>query len=227
MPVQRVTWSELRQHVLEDDPLRRIRYLVLHHTWRPTAAQYKGLETVQAIRNYHVRVNGWRDIGYNCLVAPDGAIYIGRLLRSGGGAHCIPRNYDSVGLAMIVNGDDPREVEENEAMIELAAEVAALYADRFDIAPGHLVYHSDYSEKSCPGRAFWKHERWRAAVVEKLRVVRDEPSRWAAPAWKWATDAGLVDGTAPRAPMTREQVAVVLQRYDAMVRERQRKPRAG
>lgn len=37
-------------------------------------------------------------------------------------------------------------------------------------------------------------------------------SEWAKEAWKKAKDAGVFDGTAPGAPLTREQAALILER---------------
>ena len=37
-------------------------------------------------------------------------------------------------------------------------------------------------------------------------------SAWAEKAWKALTDAGITDGSAPQAPLTREQLAVMLRR---------------
>lgn len=211
MAVRQVSWQELQKHINADDPTRRIQYLILHHTWKPTARDYRGLTTIKAIRNYHMVQNGWRDIGYNCIVGPGGDLFIGRTLSSGSGAHCLGRNGDSVGLAMVLNGDDPREVEDNRPMIEAAAEVARLYAERFDIPPRHLLYHRDYANKSCPGSAFLSRAAWGKLVLGD-KTPSDRPSSWAADAWGWATDQGLMDGTRPHDYMTREQLAAVLQR---------------
>lgn len=48
-------------------------------------------------------------------------------------------------------------------------------------------------------------------VYEEV-VKMDTPSNWAAAAWKKATQSGVFDGTNPTGPITREQVAVVLDR---------------
>ena len=40
----------------------------------------------------------------------------------------------------------------------------------------------------------------------------DQPSPWAAEAWRKAVAAGIFDGTDPQGPMSREQAAVVLDR---------------
>ena len=37
-------------------------------------------------------------------------------------------------------------------------------------------------------------------------------SNWAKDAWKWAKEKGLLDGTRPQEPITREEMAVVLER---------------
>ncbi|HUF48510.1 MAG TPA: hypothetical protein VMM93_11895, partial [Vicinamibacterales bacterium] len=40
---------------------RQIDAVHLHHTWRPTRSQFRGISTVEAMRNYHVQTNGWDD----------------------------------------------------------------------------------------------------------------------------------------------------------------------
>ena len=45
---------------------------------------------------------------------------------------------------------------------------------------------------------------------------RKSASSWAQEAWKKAKEAGLFDGSAPQAPMTREQAALVFQRMGLM-----------
>ena len=42
--------------------------------------------------------------------------------------------------------------------------------------------------------------------------ANQKPHPYAAEAWQSATDAGIMDGTKPQSPLTREQLAVILQR---------------
>lgn len=51
--------------------------LIIHHSATAnTLTDYTAL--VRSIYTYHTGVNGWSDIGYNYLIAPDGTIFAGR-----------------------------------------------------------------------------------------------------------------------------------------------------
>ncbi|SDX89910.1 glycoside hydrolase family 25 protein [Tepidimicrobium xylanilyticum] len=49
-------------------------------------------------------------------------------------------------------------------------------------------------------------------VDKKDEIKKDKPSDWAKEAWEWAKKEGFLDGTRPKEPVTREELAVVLQR---------------
>ena len=51
-----------------------------------------------------------------------------------------------------------------------------------------------------------------AELEEPAEGQPDEPEPWAEDAWAAAYDAGLLDGTRPRDPVTRQELAVVLRR---------------
>lgn len=44
------------------------------------------------------------------------------------------------------------------------------------------------------------------------KPVNNTPSSWAQESWNWAKQVGLLDGTRPKDPITREEMAVVLKR---------------
>ena len=46
------------------------------------------------------------------------------------------------------------------------------------------------------------------------RQAEDTPDVWAAEAWQKAKDKGVLDGTRPRDNMTRQELAVVLDRLN-------------
>ncbi|MEV0193627.1 peptidoglycan recognition protein [Kitasatospora purpeofusca] len=82
-----------------------VRAVFVHHT--ATTTEYACSDAprvIRAIYEYHVRSNGWRDIGYNFLVDRCGTVYEGR---AGGtdlpvhGAHTLGFNTDSAGVAAI------------------------------------------------------------------------------------------------------------------------------
>ena len=84
-----------------------LRLAIVHHT--ATTDSYPKSESdniVRAIYAYHVKTNGWDDIGYNFLVDRYGQIFEGR---SGGvdkpviGAHALGFNRHSTGISIIGN----------------------------------------------------------------------------------------------------------------------------
>ena len=50
----------------------------LHHTWKPTHADYDGLRTIESMWRFHTQINGWSDISQHVTIAPDGTIWTGR-----------------------------------------------------------------------------------------------------------------------------------------------------
>ena len=57
------------------------------------------------------------------------------------------------------------------------------------------------------------NEMFEAALLSHTAQVKNRPAGdWSAQAWEAARKAGILDGSAPQAPLTREQAAVILQR---------------
>ena len=82
-----------------------IRFASVHHTAGPNNySPAQAASIVRAIEVYHVKSNGWNDIGYNFLVDRYGTIYEGRyggIERNVVGAHIRGFNTGSVGVAVI------------------------------------------------------------------------------------------------------------------------------
>jgi hypothetical protein len=82
-----------------------LQYSVVHHT--AGANDYTRAEApavVRGIELYHVKANGWNDIGYNVLVDRFGTVYEGRyggIDRNVVGAHALGFNTGSVGVALL------------------------------------------------------------------------------------------------------------------------------
>ena len=81
--------------------------------------------------------------------------------------------------------------------------------------------HQDFSGKYCPHRTLdmgW--QRFLDMVKSELDKLKgadkvtdkNTPSAWAKEAWDWAKKEGFLDGTRSKDPVTREELAVVLQR---------------
>lgn len=65
-----------------------------------------------------------------------------------------------------------------------------------------------------------------AEYFGEVPILKDEqdlidlskPSEWAEDGWRWATEKHLIDGTRPHDTLTREELAVILQRFYVMVK---------
>lgn len=85
---------------LREQPVRTtVTHLVVHHTaGANSSADWAAV--VRSIWQLHTQVNGWNDIGYNFLIAPDGVAYEGRgdgIL----GAHFSAVNTGTMGVALL------------------------------------------------------------------------------------------------------------------------------
>ena len=81
-------------------------HIIVHHSDGPnTATDWNAV--VLSIWNYHRNTNGWSDIGYNWLVAPNGVLYEGRgsnnVASFTTGAHFCGFNTTTMGVCMIGN----------------------------------------------------------------------------------------------------------------------------
>jgi hypothetical protein len=86
-----------------------LRFAVVHHTAGSNSySRAQSAAIVRGIQLYHVRSNGWDDIGYNFLVDKYGQVFEGRfggMDRNVVGAHAQGFNQGSVGVALLGNYD--------------------------------------------------------------------------------------------------------------------------
>ncbi|MDO8585586.1 MAG: peptidoglycan recognition family protein [Armatimonadota bacterium] len=143
----KVSIAELKERLKQLKPTRTIDRIVVHHFYRPTAAQWKGLRTLEQVRHFHVEEKGWEDIGYHVVMGPDSTIWLARPIEQAG-AHCKGQNSRSVGLAFAADFDT-----EDPAANGLATghQAAAAICERFEISDENIFFHRDFAPKSCPG----------------------------------------------------------------------------
>jgi hypothetical protein len=139
---------------------RLVRAVVHHTAGSLPATPAESAELLRAIQSYHVKGNGWNDIGYNFVVDPFGQVFEGR---GGGvdrpvvGAHARGFNTGSVGVAVL--GDYDRDALTPEARSALVG----LLAWRLDVA--HVDPQSLVSVVSAG------NETYPAGVAVTLRAV--------------------------------------------------------
>jgi N-acetyl-anhydromuramyl-L-alanine amidase AmpD len=175
-------------------------HLILHHAAASS-------ETPEAIHAYH-KSKGWAGIAYHYYVRKDGTVYRGRPETMRGG-HTTNWNYCSIGICFEGNLETETMPEAQiKAGQELIADIKARY-------PGIVIgRHKDYQATACPGANF-PFNTITAAPSETVAEDNNEPSAWAKPAWTWAEENGLMDGTNPKNAITREEVAMIIMRMEA------------
>lgn len=149
-----VSVEQFGEHLVQVQVGRRIDEVVIHHTWRPTATDYRGIETVRSVRRYHMDVRGWSDNGYHVMVGPDGKVFLCRPLQRAG-AHVRGRNAHTIGVAMIADFD--REEPECYGGLRTCHEVVAALLERFDLPISAIRFHREFAPKTCPGRKLALH----------------------------------------------------------------------
>ena len=77
-------------------------HLIVHHSAGNLTEDVDYSLVVRAIYDFHVNTNGWSDIGYNLLIAPDGTVYEGRGTAAQG-AHFCAANAGTLGVCMLGN----------------------------------------------------------------------------------------------------------------------------
>lgn len=126
--------------------MRTINKIIIHCAATPEGKDF----TVQQIREWHVKGNGWRDIGYHFIIYRDGSIHKGRAIEQAG-AHTSGHNANSIGICYIggcaADGKTPKDTRteaQRAALIKLVAELKASY-------PSATVHgHNEFAAKACP-----------------------------------------------------------------------------
>jgi hypothetical protein len=137
--------------------------IVLHHTWKPTVAEWRGVASMKGMQNYY-RGLGWTAAPH-IYVGPD-KIWLATPM-SEVGIHAGSGNSGywnngkwsySIGLELVGNYDRQRP---SGVLWEQAKAVMGELSKRLGIDPQPLIYfHRDFSSKSCPGWAITKEWVW-------------------------------------------------------------------
>ncbi len=131
---------------------RRIWRVDMHHTFRPTHADYDGEACIERMCRFHVDDRKWDDIAQHVSIAPDGTIWTGRdwnktpasvggVLNTGAFMFEAIGNFDA--------GHDKLEGEQLQSVVHVIRAVQR----RFRLPPEALLFHRDVpvTAKTCPG----------------------------------------------------------------------------
>lgn len=217
-----------------------IKYIVVHYTAgngdtaMNNAQYFHNNSGLQASAHYfvdeHSVVQSVRDT--------DGAWHCGGPLESSHHPlHNICMNRNSLGVEMCSDKVNGKYVITAQT-VDRTVELVRWLMDKYGIDVDHVVRHYDVTGKDCPEP--WVHDEslWRKfkarltakdPIEEEIKAMTDkefaqymdrylaakanqQPHPYAAEAWSKAKASGIVDGAKPQCPLTREQLAVILQR---------------
>lgn len=160
-----------------------------HHTWIPNyshCTEKNHFDRQQAMKNHHVGVNGWADIGQHFSVFPDGSIVSGRSLERV--PACITgHNAHSICLEHVGNFDKDGDIMSNAQKTSIIKMTAAIcrkfnlpvntntiiYHHWFELGTGHRN-NGNRNNKSCPGTAFFGGNKVEDCERAFLPLVREE-----------------------------------------------------
>ena len=171
MAFKEFTIPEFQKYINSIQLKRNIKWIQLHHTYEPSYDNFTGTNHQQlqkAMKNYHVKTNGWNDIGQNLTIFPDGVIMLGRPLNVAP-AGIKGANSNGICIECLGNFDKGGDVM-TEAQKESIIAVTKILLDKFNLdASDNVTYHcwwgadgreiGDYykgaSVKTCPGTNFF------------------------------------------------------------------------
>lgn len=165
---------------------RTILKIQQHHTFSPSYIHFDGnnhFERQRSMKDYHVQVNGWQDIGQHFTIFPDGSILTGRSLEQS--PACIyGQNANAICIENFGNFDRGKDTM-TDAQKQSIISVTAQLCKRFNIPVSSdvLVYHHWFdlqsglrnngtrNNKSCPGSNFFSGNKVEDCQANFLPLV--------------------------------------------------------
>lgn len=180
-----LTLDEFADLLRRFDFTRKIDAIHMHHTWRPSHAQYQGEASIDAMWRYHTQQNGWRDIAQHITIVPDGSIWTGRNWNL---APASAAGYNGNSMAgpfmfeMVGDFDKGRDRLEG-TQLDTVSGVIACVQEHFSLGPESLRFHRSMTNlKSCPGTAV-ELDQVKAAVEAARTALRSAGTARGAEAW--------------------------------------------
>ena len=117
--------------------------IILHHS----ATADGTIKNFDGIRNHHINVNKWADIGYHYVVESINGTYVTIKGRNENiaGVHCPTQNNQSLGICLV--GDFRKGNPPKEQLEEVARLIKDIYARHGELP---LYKHSDFVATQCP-----------------------------------------------------------------------------
>ncbi|MBC8635698.1 caspase family protein [Caballeronia sp. EK] len=176
---KRLSLAQFNELVGQFEWVRRINAVHMHHTWKPSHADFKGESTIESMWKFHTQTNHWSDIAQHITIDPDGMIWTGRNWNMPPASAVGHNGNESAGpfmFEMIGDFDVGRDPFEG-AQRDTAIGVIAAIQERFGLAAETLMFHNMMSSKTCPGDSIDRAAM--IAAVTEARAAHETRSRGA------------------------------------------------
>lgn len=220
--------------------LSKIRWIVIHYTGNDgdsdeSNGRYFVNNIPKASAHYFVDDDSiTQSVPDNYVAYSVGGNKYSDCSKTGGGkfyGKCVNGNSISIELC-----DDVKNgvVYPSEKTIQNALELTRHLMQKYNIPVNHIIRHFDVTGKKCPfywtDNVKWKSEFWNRLgeddmtkeevikIIQEYEASKEKKSvdTWAKSAWDKAKKKGILDGTKPKSPVTREQIATVLDRLNLL-----------
>lgn len=193
-PMQYITVHDTGNAAAGADALSHAKYLKSDAAVKDQVSWHYTVDDIRAVQHIPDNEDAWH--------AGDGA---------GSG------NRKSIGIEICINADgNLTKATDN------AAKLVASLCKKHNIPVNRVVQHNHWSGKNCPklirsGKPYsWdtfisKVKKYMENPAETTQKA-DEPASWAKDAWESAKAQGVLDGTRPTDPVSRQEMAVILDR---------------
>lgn len=101
------------------------------------------------IREWHVKGNGWKDIGYHFVIRRNGVVEDGRPVEQAG-AHVAGHNANSIGICLVGGIDAAGKPEANFTPEQWKALPRLLRVLKAQYPKATIHGHNEYAAKACP-----------------------------------------------------------------------------
>lgn len=157
-PTRRLSFSQFRLLLPDASVLtRRLDAVHVHHTWKPSHDDFRGVETIEAMRRFH-RAQGWIDIAQHLTIDPTGGLWTGRNWNLPPASARGHNGTTAAGPFMIEivgnfdEGHDPFDGPQRDAAVAVVAHL--LKTSRLRLTEVKLHRELVAGAKTCPGDTF-------------------------------------------------------------------------
>lgn len=187
---------------------KKIDHIVIHYT-------AGNGDTAENNGNYYMGAN--RKASAHYFVDEDSVVLSVRENDTAWHAGNWAMNCRSIGIEMCSRKDENGKYYIPEKTVQKAVELTAHLMKKHNIPISNVIRHYDVTGKVCPAPFVENPTQWQEFLSRASRecvAEKEKIALWACEAWQSAKEKGVLDGTRPQDPVTRQELAVILQRLN-------------